>query len=120
MDNGLFSGYKAPPGTRPATPDREAGAILSQITPAQRDAAIAELRKQGMPVTAVNIAEMAAIMAKGAAAPAPAAAGSVARPQIGAQPSEDLLARAKAAQDARNAEVLRKAMAERRRLSGAR
>jgi hypothetical protein len=119
MDKGLFSDY-APPGTRPRRPNPEGAGILASIPPELRDAAVAELKRQGVPVTAVNIAEMAATLGRSPAAARAPAPASVAAPKIGAQPSEDLLGRVKAAQDARNAEVLRKALEERRRLSGAR
>lgn len=90
-----------------------------RATPEQIKAAAASLMARGITPTAVNVAEEIAAMT---AAPAPPAAAPMVpgAGRVGPQGSEEMLARIKAEQAAKNQEMLRRAMEERRRMSGAR
>lgn len=89
-------------------------------TDAEKEAAVKRLLAQGMPLTSVNIAEEIAVGGGPTveqAAPLPAAQPPV---RGGPAPSPELLARMKAAQDARNAEFMRRIAQERTGMLGAR
>jgi hypothetical protein len=118
---GMFD-YINKAGSRETAPKRtnDEGVQVAQGGDAQKKAAIQRLKDKGVQPTAVNIAEEMA-MGDGAAPAKPAGEPMVGRPVMGgAQPSPEMLQRMKAAQEARNREVLERAMAERRRMSGAR
>lgn len=89
-----------------------------RATPEQIRAAADALRARGIQPTAVNVAEELAVMAKTPVPtpPPPQPGAGRAGPQV----SPETLERIKALQQERNRLVLEQALAERRRLSGAR
>lgn len=90
--------------------------LSASVTQEQIRIAAARLAARGIQPTRANIAEEIAVMAAQPAAPA--AAPSAGR--AGPQGSQEMLERIKAEQAARNQEIIRRAMEERRRMSGAR
>lgn len=92
--------------------------LAQSATPEQIKAAAARLMARGITPTKVNLAEEIAVMTSEPAAPAVQAPPGAGR--AGPQGSAEMLARIKAEQEARNQVILRRAMEERRRMSGAR
>lgn len=121
---GMFDqllGAKAAPQTA-STRAPEGGAVAG-ATPEQIKAAIARLVAKGVKPNQTNIAEEIALGGdeEQAAPAAPRGEPMRGKPVMGGgQPSPEMMQAVKAQQDARNRAVLERAMAERRRMSGAR
>ena len=105
----------------PSTRNPAEGGLVAGATPEQVQAAIARLKAKGLTkITKADIAEEIALGGDEAPA-APAGEPMVGRAVLGgSQPSPEMLQRVKAMQDAKNREVLERAMARRRAESGAR